>query len=137
MSNTKWVLSALAVIGITVALVVIGLDLTSADPLAGVQAVAIEGIEGKAVPELKGIADPVSYGLNVALGDRGILIDGQSPDATLRINVDKFTLDLDSGLQVVAYVDVTKKNGEKHSMVFRIDATIQPEIKFHASLKKR
>jgi len=136
MSNAKWFLSAAIVLGITITLVVIGLDLTSSDPLAGVEAVAIESIEGKAVSAWGGIENPVSYGLNLALGDRGIRLDGHSPDATLRINVDTLTFDLEQGLHLVAYVDVNKKNGERHSMVFRLDATIQPEIKFNASLKK-
>ncbi|MBI3661082.1 hypothetical protein HY230_11525, partial [Candidatus Acetothermia bacterium] len=42
--KAKWILTVAAVLGVTVALIVIGLDLTSSDPLAGVQAVAIEGV---------------------------------------------------------------------------------------------
>lgn len=137
--KTKWILTAAAVLGVTIALIVIGLDLASPDPLAGVQAVAIEGVSGSdKLQNVPGINDPINYinyGLNIALGDRGIKIDGHSPDATLRIDVQSFNLD-ESGLHILANVDITKKNGEKHSMVFRLEATITPEIKINASLKR-
>jgi hypothetical protein len=143
MSNTKWILSAAAVLGITIALIVIGLDLTSSDPLAGVKAVAIEGVSvngDEVIPNLPGGRDTIKYGLSFALEERGIRIVESTAEADVifRLNVNTFHFD-DQGGELVATVEMTKSNGEKHSLIFRAKLNFTddfPGFKFDASLTR-
>ena len=141
--KTKWILSAAAVLGVTIALIVIGLDLASPDPLAGVQAVAIDNVSvdgSQKIPSLPGGQDPITYGLSVALQQKGIRIVEHKSDADVILNIQVNTFHFDEqGGQLMATVDITKSNGEKHSMTFRADLTFTkefPGFKFNASLNR-
>jgi hypothetical protein len=137
--RAKWFLLTAAVLGITIALIVIGLDLTSGDPLAGVEAVAIEGVtlpQGGKIPELPGGQDAIEYGLSLALKERGIRIVERRGDAEVTIQIDVQRFDFDGGLHILATAGITKRNGEKHTMIFRLDATFTPEFKLDASIRK-
>jgi len=102
------------------ALLVVGLVVwtiyeASADPLRGIEAVAIEPAEN--VPEF--VQEGVLGQLTVKFQDRGIRIDTANPDAVIRIDVSKLELN-ESGFYLVASLEIKKKTGEQRKMVFTL-----------------
>lgn len=87
----------------------------SADPLRGIETVAIEPISN--VPDF--VQEGVLGQLSVQFRDRGIRIDAANPDAVIHIDVDRFEL-TDSGFYVSALLEIKKKTGEHRKMIFTL-----------------
>lgn len=114
MQNRWWLLGvgALVVIGVVVGWTIYE---ASADPLRGIETVAIEPVEN-----LPGVVQEGVLGqLTVQFKDRGIRIDAANPDAVIHINVDRFEL-TESGFYVSAWLEIKKKTGEQRKMVFTL-----------------
>ncbi|MCX8103058.1 MAG: hypothetical protein N3E42_01240 [Candidatus Bipolaricaulota bacterium] len=114
MQTRWWVLGviALAIVGIAVGWT---LYEASADPLRGVETVAIEPIPN--VPDF--VQEGVLGQLSVQFQERGIRIDAANPDAVIRIDVSKLELN-ESGFYLVASLEIKKKTGEQRKMVFTL-----------------
>lgn len=114
MQNRWWLLG---VVGVVIVGVIIGWTIyeASADPLRGIETVAIEPIEN--VPDF--VQEGVLGQLTVQFQDRGIRIDAANPDAVIRIDVDRFEL-TESGFYVSASLEIKKKTGEQRKMVFTL-----------------
>lgn len=113
--QTRWWLvgiGALVVIGVVVGWTIYE---ASADPLRGIETVAIEPIPN--VPDF--VQEGVLGQLTVQFQDRGIRIDAANPDAVIHINVDRFEL-TESGFYVSASLEIKKKSGEQRKMVFTL-----------------
>ena len=113
--QTRWWLigaGALVIVGI-----VVGWTLyeASADPLRGVETVAIEPIEN--VPDF--VQEGVLGQLSVKFKDRGIRIDAANPDAVIHIDVGRLEL-TESGFYLEASLEIKKKTGERRKMVFTL-----------------
>jgi hypothetical protein len=87
----------------------------SADPLRGIETVAIEPVEN--VPEF--VQDGVLGQLTVKFQDRGIRIDAANPDAVIHIDVSTLELN-ESGFYLIASLEIKKKTGEQRKMVFTL-----------------
>ncbi len=113
--QTRWWLlgiGALAIIGVVVGWTIYE---ASADPLRGIETVAIEPVEN-----LPGFVQEGVLGqLTVQFQDRGIRIDAANPDAVIHINVDRFEL-TESGFYVNASLEIKKRTGEQRKMVFTL-----------------
>lgn len=114
MQNRWWLF---AVIGVTIIVVVVGWTIyeASADPLRGIETVAIEPIPN--VPEF--VQEGVLGQLSVQFQDRGIRIDAANPDAVIHIDVDRFEL-TESGFYVSALLEIKKRTGEHRKMIFTL-----------------
>ncbi|MCS6903651.1 MAG: hypothetical protein NZO41_05190 [Candidatus Bipolaricaulota bacterium] len=108
-----WLLGAGALL--TLVLVVWSLNEVSADPLHGIETVAIEPVDD--LPDF--VQEGVLGQLSVKFQDRGIRIDAANPDAVIRIDVSKLELN-DSGFSLVASLEIKKKSGERRKMVFTL-----------------
>ncbi len=108
-----WLLGAGALL--TVVLVVWSINEASADPLRGIETVALEPVEG--LPEF--VQEGVLGQLSVKFKDRGIRIDAANPDAVIRIDVSKLELN-ETGFYLVASLEIKKKTGEQRKMVFTL-----------------
>lgn len=87
----------------------------SADPLRGIETVAIEPIEN--VPDF--VQEGVLGQLTVKFQDRGIRIDAANPDAVIRIDVSRLEL-TETGFYLTASLEIKKKSGEQRKMVFTL-----------------
>lgn len=87
----------------------------SADPLRGIETVAIEPVEN--VPDF--VQEGVLGQLSVQFKDRGIRIDAANPDAVIHIDVSRLELN-ESGFYVSASLEIKKKTGERRTMVFTL-----------------
>lgn len=114
MRNRWWLLG---VAGVLIVGVIVGWTIyeASADPLRGIETVAIEPVEN--IPEF--VQEGVLGQLTVQFQDRGIRIDAANPDAVIHINVEKFEL-TESGFYVNASLEIKKKTGEQRKMVFTL-----------------
>ncbi len=114
MRNRWWLLG---VAGVVIIGVVVGWTIyeASADPLRGIETVAIEPVEN--LPEF--VQEGVLGQLTVQFQDRGIRIDAANPDAVIRINVEKFEL-TEAGLYLNASIEIEKKTGERRKMIFTL-----------------
>lgn len=113
--QTRWwllALGALVIIGVVVGWTIYEV---SADPLRGIETVAIEPIEN--VPDF--VQEGVLGQLSVQFKDRGIRIDAANPDAVIRIDVSKLELN-ESGFYLVASLEIKKKTGEQRKMIFTL-----------------
>lgn len=108
-----WLLGAGALL--TVVLVVWSINEASADPLRGIETVAIEPVEN--LPEF--VQEGVLGQLSVKFKDRGIRIDASNPDAVIHIDVSKLELN-ESGFYLIASLEIKKKTGEQRKMVFTL-----------------
>lgn len=114
MQTRWWLLGA----GALLVAVVVGWTLyeVSADPLRGIETVAIESIEN--VPDF--VQEGVLGQLSVKFKDRGIRIDAANPDAVIHIDVSKLELN-ESGFYLMASLEIKKmKTGERRKMVFTL-----------------
>nr|BAL58684.1 hypothetical protein HGMM_OP2C232 [Candidatus Acetothermum autotrophicum] len=105
-------IGALVIVGIVIGWTIYE---ASADPLRGIETVAIEPIEN--VPDF--VQEGVLGQLTVKFGDRGIRIDAANPDAVIHIDVSKLELN-ESGFYLVASLEIKKKTGERRKMVFTL-----------------
>ncbi len=114
MRNRWWLLG---VAGVVIIGVVVGWTIyeASADPLRGIETVAIEPVEN--LPEF--VQEGVLGQLTVQFQDRGIRIDAANPDAVIRINVEKFEL-TEAGFYLNASLEIEKKTGEQRKMIFTL-----------------
>lgn len=88
----------------------------SADPLRGIETVAVEPVEN--VPDF--VQEGVLGQLSVKFKDRGIRIDAANPDAVIHIDVSKLELN-ESGFYLMASLEIKKmKTGERRKMVFTL-----------------
>ncbi|MCI2429711.1 hypothetical protein LM602_00015 [Candidatus Acetothermia bacterium] len=122
-----WLLGAGALL--TIVLVVWSINEVSADPLRGIETVAIEPVED--VPEF--VQEGVLGQLSVKFKDRGIRIDAANPDAVIHIDVSKLELN-ESGFYLVASLEIKKKTGEQRKMVFTLSID---KNGINAELKKK
>lgn len=113
MQGRWWLLGAGVLF--TVILIIWSINVTSDDPLRGIEAVAIEPV--KNVPDLA--QESLLGQLSVKFKDRGIRIDAANPDAVIRINVSKLELN-ENGFFLVASLEIKKKSGERRFMVFTL-----------------
>lgn len=113
--QTRWWL--LGVVGLVIVGVVVGWTIyeANADPLRGIETVAIEPIEN--IPDF--VQEGVLGQLSVKFHDRGIRIDAANPDAVIHIDVSKLELN-ESGFYLVASLEIKKKTGEQRKMVFTL-----------------
>jgi hypothetical protein len=114
MQTRWWLLGA----GALLVAVVVGWTLyeVSADPLRGIETVAIEPAEN--VPDF--VQEGVLGQLSVKFKDRGIRIDAANPDAVIHIDVSKLEL-TESGFYLMASLEIKKlKTGERRRMVFTL-----------------
>jgi hypothetical protein len=107
----------LGVVALVIVGVVVGWTIyeVSADPLRGVETVAIEPIEN--VPDF--VQEGVLGQLTVKFHDRGIRVDAANPDAVIRIDVSKLEL-TESGFYLTASLEIKKKTGEQRKMIFTL-----------------
>lgn len=108
-----WLLGAGALL--TIVLVVWSLNEVSADPLRGIETIAIEPVED--LPDF--VQEGVLGQLSVKFKDRGIRIDAANPDAVVRIDVSQLEL-TETGFYLVASLEIKKKTGERRKMVFTL-----------------
>ncbi len=113
--QTRWWL--LGVVGVVVISIVVGWTIyeASADPLRGIETVAIEPIPN--VPDF--VQEGVLGQLSVQFQDRGIRIDAANPDAVIHIDVSTLELN-ESGFYLVASLEIKKRSGEQRKMVFTL-----------------
>lgn len=114
MQYRRWFLG----VGMVVAIgVVVGWTIyeASADPLRGIETVAIEPIAN--VPDF--VQEGVLGQLSVQFRNRGIRLDAANPDAVIHIDVDRFEL-TESGFYVSALLEIKKKTGEHRKMIFTL-----------------
>lgn len=113
--QTRWWL--LGVVALVIVGVAVGWTIyeVSADPLRGVETVAIEPIEN--VPDF--VQEGVLGQLTVKFHDRGIRVDAANPDAVIRIDVSKLEL-TESGFYLTASLEIKKKTGEQRKMIFTL-----------------
>ncbi len=104
-------------VGVLLVAVVVSWTLyeVSADPLRGIETVAIEPVEN--VPDF--VQEGVLGQLSVKFKDRGIRIDAANPDAVIHIDVSKLELN-ESGFYLIASLEINKKTGERRKMVFTV-----------------
>lgn len=109
-----WLLGAgaLVVVGVVVGWTIYEV---SADPLRGIETVAIEPIES--VPDF--VQEGVLGQLSIKFKDRGIRVDAANPDAVIHIDVSRLELN-ESGFYLVASLEIKKKTGEQRKMVFTL-----------------
>lgn len=113
--QTRWWL--LGVVGLVIVGAIVGWTIyeANADPLRGIETIAIEPIEN--VPDF--VQEGVLGQLSVKFKDRGIRIDAANPDAVIHIDVSKLELN-ESGFYLVASLEIKKKSGEQRKMVFTL-----------------
>lgn len=104
-------------VGVLLVVAVVGWTIyeASADPLRGIETVAIEPVEN--LPEF--VQEGVLGQLTVQFQDRGIRIDAANPDAVIRIEVSRLEL-TESGFYLTASLAIKKKTGEQRKMVFML-----------------
>lgn len=112
--QTRWWLLGAGVL-LTVVLVVWSINVMSDDPLRGIEAVAIEPVDG--LPDF--VQEGLLGQLSVKFKDRGIRIDAANPDAVVQIDVGKLELN-ENGFYLIASLEIKKKSGERRKMVFTL-----------------
>lgn len=115
MMQARWWLVGVAALVIVGAVVGWTIYEASADPLRGIETVAIEPIEN--VPDF--VQEGVLGQLSVQFRDRGIRVDAANPDAVIRIEVSRLEL-TESGFYLVASLEIKKKTGEQRTMIFTL-----------------
>lgn len=113
--HPRWWLLAIAIAALIGVLVGWTIYEASADPLRGVETVALEPIQD--IPPF--VQEGVLGQLSIKLKDRGIRIDAANPDAVIHIDVERLEL-TEAGFYVSAVLEIKKKTGERRKMVFTL-----------------